>query len=236
MTRSNWVALDADSLAVIAEARGMHDPAPGVQAKVRRKLELSLAAGATVAWYGAAASAASAKLFAVAVSIGLASTSLWYAEHRHAVHAHSSALSTPDGQAFEANLHPAEPTPSDDTKPHAAPAPSASPVRLNPRPDVSRTGDLAAETQVLMQVNAAINRHDGAAALALLDDYDHRLKSKILFAERSAARVFALCTLGRLDAAGSEAQRFLQRFPRSPLVTRIRASCAAPSLTRPNAP
>jgi hypothetical protein len=243
MTRSDLAGLDADALSVIDGARGMHDPTPEVQARVRGKLELSLAAGATVAWYGAAASAMGTKLIAAAVTVGLAGTGLWYAEHRHALHAQSVAESTPPRPAFEVNLHAAEPT-QDDAEPGNPNAeeprtPDSSAGRLPQRAAVSnagRIGDLAAETQALVQVNTAINHHDGAGALALLDDYDRRFKSKILFAERSAARVFALCSLGRLDAARAEARHFLRRFPRSPLVARIHASCAEPSLTRPTAP
>jgi len=77
-----------------------------------------------------------------------------------------------------------------------------------------------------MLVNAATQRHDGAAALRLLDNYDRRFKPGILFAERSAARVFALCSLGNAVAAKSEAERFLRRFPSSPLASRVMASCA----------
>jgi hypothetical protein len=227
--------LEADALSVIAEARGAYEPLPGAQARVRHQLELSLAAGAAVTWYGAAASASGVKLIAAAVTVGLAGTGIWYAAEHGASRARSSANVTSASAnakpAFEANLNAAQAAtePSNTSAAETAQA-TQPPTHAPPRQEAngsSRVGDLAAETQALMQVNAAINRQDGAAALALLDDYDHRFKSRILFAERSAARVFALCSLKRVAAASAEAQRFLHNFPRSPLVQRIQASCAA---------
>ncbi len=43
--------------------------------------------------------------------------------------------------------------------------------------------------------------------------------------ERAAERILALCALGRKDEARTEAQRFLSRFPRSPVAERVRTSC-----------
>lgn len=244
MMSEDLIGLDADALSLIEQARSMHEPGPGVQARVRGKLKLSLAAGASVAWYGAAASATAAKLLAAALSVGMAGTGLWYAEQRSGPRRPASPAAK---SVLEASPRAAAASPlnAELDVTGAAPATSASGTHsaVSARPALhaelsnsERIGGLAAETQVLTLVNAALNRHDGAAALSLLDDYDQRFKSRILFAERSAARVFALCSLGHAEAARAGAERFLRRFPHSPLVGRILASCAGPLPAKPAAP
>jgi outer membrane protein assembly factor BamD (BamD/ComL family) len=78
----------------------------------------------------------------------------------------------------------------------------------------------------LTEANAAIKRGDVARASQLLDGYDQRFPSGKLAEERAAAGILALCASGRTQSAKSEASRFLERWPRSPLVARIKASCA----------
>ena len=239
MTHEGLGGLSADARALIEEARHVHDPAPGVQARVRGKLQLSLAAGVGVAGYSALAGATSSKLLAAALTVGLAGSGVWYAHHAR-VHAHESPVLP--------TCEPSRPAPTivavsgEPTARLAAPrVASRSPAsgRVAPSAALShadgRSG-LAEETGVLVLVNSAIQRHDGAAALSLLDDYDRRFKPHILFAERSAARVFALCSLGNSAGAKAEAQRFLRHFPRSPLASRVMASCAQPAPVKPQAP
>ena len=50
--------------------------------------------------------------------------------------------------------------------------------------------------------------------------------------ERAAARVVTLCRLGRVDDARAEAARFVRDRPRSPLVERVRSTCAKGSESR----
>jgi hypothetical protein len=44
--------------------------------------------------------------------------------------------------------------------------------------------------------------------------------------ERDAAKIVALCAVGRVADARAAAQTFLASSPRSPFAARIRASCA----------
>jgi outer membrane protein assembly factor BamD (BamD/ComL family) len=80
---------------------------------------------------------------------------------------------------------------------------------------------------LLTQVNAAIQRDDVARAGELLRSYDQRFPSGKLAEERAAAGILVLCASGRTQSASAEARRFVERWPRSPLVARIKASCAA---------
>jgi hypothetical protein len=50
----------------------------------------------------------------------------------------------------------------------------------------------------------------------------------VIAAVKFAARVFALCALGRAADAQRAAQHFLRVWPDSPLGARIRAGCAKP--------
>jgi hypothetical protein len=108
----------------------------------------------------------------------------------------------------------------EETPPPAAEAPppavTAAPA---PPPDT-----LAAETQRLREANGALRGGDAQRALALLDEQS--AGGAQLREERAAARILALCDLGRTDEARAQAAAFLQKSPQSPLADRVRKSCA----------
>jgi len=60
----------------------------------------------------------------------------------------------------------------------------------------------------------------------LLDQHAKQFPRGTLTQERLGSRIFALCALGRVSEARAEARRFEKSAPRSPLLTRIHASCA----------
>jgi hypothetical protein len=93
-------------------------------------------------------------------------------------------------------------------------------------PSLPRSQQLAAEIELLARVNVAVNAGDGKRALDLLGEYDRRFGAGILAEERVAASVLALCAAGRAREARAAAERFQRRWPRSPLLGRIEASCA----------
>jgi hypothetical protein len=66
-----------------------------------------------------------------------------------------------------------------------------------------------------------------ADALALLDEYGATFPKGTMREEASVERVLALCALGRVDEARASAKAFVAADPASPLVARLRASCAA---------
>ncbi|KYF49516.1 hypothetical protein BE04_37450 [Sorangium cellulosum] len=80
-----------------------------------------------------------------------------------------------------------------------------------------RAGDAGAQ--------GALRAGDAGRALALLEEHAAEFRAGTLRQERMAARVFALCALGRIDEARAEAARFLRDAPRSPLAERVRAAC-----------
>lgn len=83
------------------------------------------------------------------------------------------------------------------------------------------------ELLLLSRAQAALSSGDADRALALLDEHANTFPNGAMREERMAARVFALCSLGRQDEAHAEAERFVSVAPRSPLSGRVRAACSS---------
>jgi hypothetical protein len=86
------------------------------------------------------------------------------------------------------------------------------------------TTSLAAETEVLRQAHVALRDGNASRALALLDDWRAQHPVGALAEERTAARLIALCELGR-DEGPREAAQFLSTRPSSLLAQRVAVSC-----------
>jgi hypothetical protein len=88
--------------------------------------------------------------------------------------------------------------------------------------------DLAAELDLLRQVHAALRARQADRALVLLDRYDRTVRAGRLDEEAQAARVSALCQLGRQTEARAVLARFAVRWPGSVLATRLQSGCFTP--------
>lgn len=86
------------------------------------------------------------------------------------------------------------------------------------------TPSLRDEITLLAEVQAALARGDGATALRRLDE--HATGDRRLLAERRAARILALCSLGRAAEAAQAAQGFFREYPSSVQRTAVERSCA----------
>jgi hypothetical protein len=78
-------------------------------------------------------------------------------------------------------------------------------------------------------VQSALERGDGAEALRRLDG--HASSDRQLVAERRAARIAALCLLGRTPEARAVATLFFQENAGSAQRTAVERSCAASETT-----
>ena len=123
--------------------------------------------------------------------------------------AHAAAASGVSDAVHGAAPPPAAPSP-------AAPLPAASPAVTS----------LGPETALLESARAALGRGDAPGALALLERHEREFPTGTLVEERLAAKVLALCSLGRRDEAARAASRLLRMSPNSPLRARILDSCA----------
>ncbi len=113
------------------------------------------------------------------------------------------------------------------------PAPSATLTSAAPAAPTVATSDVATELALLKAAQRDLNAANATASLALLDDHARRYPDGALKAERLAARVFALCQLGRVDQARAAALEFMNAAGDSPLVPRVLASCAGKGTETP---
>lgn len=131
---------------------------------------------------------------------------------------------------------PAAPVPAaaSDLAPVAPPVPPAKdeaivePKAVAPRTTAvaaARADHLAEEVAILSRAGADLHAGRAAAALKALDEHQRKFPGGALTQERSAARVQALCALGRMKEAEAELRRLAKMSPRSPHEARARKAC-----------
>jgi hypothetical protein len=113
-------------------------------------------------------------------------------------------------------------------KPEAASEHAKATAKPEAASERASAASLEAELALLREVQAALRRGAGNEALRKLDT--HRTRDRQLLAERSAARILALCAVGRVEEARRAAQVFLKQHPRSLQRAAIVESCASPGL------
>jgi len=86
---------------------------------------------------------------------------------------------------------------------------------------------LSVEARGLAKVQRNLKEGKNQEALRLVEEQRQRFAHGELQSERSAARILALCAVGRIAEAREAARTFLNDMPRSPLSARIRGSCVA---------
>jgi hypothetical protein len=235
--------LDADMRSVIDAARGGHEPNELSRARVRRGVELKLAAGIALAIGPTASAFASAVKVTVAlVAVGSVVGAGVYAYPRltakPAVHAPATHVAARPARIEEpAPVEVEAPAPNVNQPAkmhvkHRAPVAPAPVVVEN----VSSSSGLKEETALLGGANAALARGDVKRAQSLLDDYDHRPGAPMLAEERTVTGILASCAAGRVDTARAEARHFHARWPRSPLAARVDGSCAGTGSTGASGP
>ncbi|WP_437332592.1 hypothetical protein [Sorangium sp. So ce394] len=119
-------------------------------------------------------------------------------------------------------LDPPQAARTQPTTPRRAPRPAASGGPGAP-PEVPAEDPLVAETRRLREVHEALRRGDPARALSLLDAAD--AGGQELREERAAARVVALCDLGKTAEGRAAMVELLRKSPGSPYSGRVRAAC-----------
>ena len=110
-----------------------------------------------------------------------------------------------------------------DSKPEAKPTEATATEANATQATATEQDTLKAETALVRKAHLALRGGDANGALALLDQHAREFPQGQLREERAAARVLALCRLGRKDEAKRAAGRMLDE--RSPLAERIRSAC-----------
>jgi hypothetical protein len=91
---------------------------------------------------------------------------------------------------------------------------------------VSRSADsLAQEVAILSRASSELHAGRPAAALAALADHQSKFPNGVMIEERRAARVQALCALGRSQEAKAELAQLARIAPNSPHAARVRKAC-----------
>jgi hypothetical protein len=224
--------LDTDTLSVIEAARSGYEPSEMSRARVRRGVEIKLAAGIALAVGPATATSAFAgalKITAAVVTVSaVVGAGVYVYPH---VTAKPAAVRAPVTRVASrpAPVVQAPPVeieaPAPVVSPPRAPAKRRAPVAAAPVA-VENVSGLKEETALLGAANAALARGDVKQAQALLADYDHRPGAAMLSQERAVTGILAWCAAGQADAARAAARQFRTRWPRSPLGARVDGSCA----------
>ena len=167
----------------------------------------------------AAAKASLAKISAVVVALGVAGGGLYLATRPE-----SSPTKVPVSMPAKPAAH-IEPASNDDA-PVSVPTTPEPPSVEKRAPAAVRSADsLAQEVAILSRAGAELHAGRPAAALTALDEHQRKFPSGVLGQERSAARVQALCALGRTKEARSAFERLARTSPSSPHVVRARKAC-----------
>lgn len=103
--------------------------------------------------------------------------------------------------------------------PEAASAPASVAAPLDPGP----------ELQMLRQAREDLQRGQPAVAFGRLSDYDREHGQGVLTQERQALKAIALCRWRPGSEAQARAAQFLRSSPQSPLASRVRSACEAPT-------
>jgi hypothetical protein len=208
--------------ALVDAARNAPRPSPADRARVLASLRARIAAEALSPSKPStlASTAGWPVLAGLAVGLGLLGAIAW---QLHTPRSRPPVPSTPAPSSYVS----ATPTPTPSAEAPLAPAPSIIAVPTSepraPAPRSSARG-LAEEVTLLSRAETELHAGHFASALRLLDDYERKFPGGTLVQEDVAAKVRALCGLGRVGAAKAELKRLA---PGSPHEASARAACGA---------
>ena len=240
--------LSDEARRIVDDARAAYGPSHEDRARVGATLPLHLAAavGATAAAStGSSAAAAPVGFLAgkgallgltALVVVGGASVGYWWSrsETRGArAPSTASAVSTSSARTTNQPDPPgARPSATVKTLSPQAPARGSrsrstlAARAISAKAAISEPGpDVAGEIALLNEAQRALASGQPDRALQLLDRHARNFPRGSLAEERAAARIIALCALGRVTAARAETAAFVKQSPESPLVERVRAAC-----------
>ncbi len=139
------------------------------------------------------------------------------------------AAPAPDSSAVASTVVEPSPPPTR----HVVPAPAASsggrqvPAAASAESPSPGSG-LGAEAALLESAERSLRDHDGARALALLDEHARRFPDGVFLVEAEAARAIATCETGDREHGSQLAAAFARRWPNAPVLARVLAACRIP--------
>ncbi len=111
--------------------------------------------------------------------------------------------------------------------PPVAEATSTDPVKIGAPARTAKAShdSLGEEVQILSRAERELHNGRPALALKALDEHQRRFSSGALAQERSAARIQALCALGRTSEAKAESVKLMRISPKSPQAAQAKLPC-----------
>jgi len=246
--------LSREARSIIDAARGGEEPPDAIRARVRREVLLRAGGVAVASTLATKTAVAGSAAGGASVGVGLATkiaivafvgtigagTALWATRDAPSpiaapplaqsaqtamplVEAPPRALGEEPPAPAEQEAPP-EPTPTSTPVIVAPPKPSTPAKKEHTEPHAGKD-TIEAEVGLLREAQDALRAGRADKALSILEDHEKSFSGGALGEERRAARVFALCAMGKPEAARIEAERFLRESPRSPLAARVRAAC-----------
>jgi len=213
--------LSAGARSLLREGRAALEPSDADRLRNLEGLRLKLGDAALLGEAAAAPAAAPSivpAVSAVVVALGVAGGVLWYAFRD----------TPPPPQPAASVVAPVVAPLPVAPEARAEPAPALSPSEPAPRPSASgRRSTLAQEVALMSRAAASLQAGRAAEALKTLEEHQQKFPGGVLSEERLAARVQALCALGRRSQAEAELARLVRTSPRSPQVVRARQACDA---------
>lgn len=234
----------------LATVRRAEDPSPSDEMRVLAALEATLAGALTGAALGGARAtkglagtagsglklvgallgvSVGGALVAVGISYGPAQPTATSPHDSGQVSISHAPLPSSAAPVLSSSAPPtgaASPTSASARSPAAGPPQvqqAAAPPASSTTP--ARAASLRDEISLLTGVQSALERGNGAEALRRLDE--HTTSDRQLLAERRAARITALCLLGRVPEAQALAAVFLREHAQSVQRPTVERSCAA---------
>jgi hypothetical protein len=174
------------------------------------------------------AESAWAKIAGIGATIGIAGGVAFVALHgseptpnRGPLHQLDLATAAQVEPSVRPPAAPSEPTPLGARTTSAA-------TESGTAPSARRAGDkLAQEVAILSRATTELRAGRAGNALKALEEHQRKFPNGLLTEERRAARVQALCALGRRSEAQPELERLTRTAPQSPNTVRAKQICNA---------
>lgn len=227
--------LSHEARAMVAAAKGEIVPSPMDRSRVTHALRDRMGAAdlpvptPALSTPGVAAGRV-LKLLVVVGALGVvgALSGVAYVRSHHA-HTEAPPQTTIVAQPVPDPLQPSTPRQQPALVPELAASPAAndSPVKAEPPQRVSKSSrdTLGEEVQILSRAEKELHNGRPALALKALDEHQRRFASGALVQERSAARIQALCALGRTQEATAESIKLTRTSPNSPQAAQMASPC-----------
>ena len=220
--------LGIDAQGLILAGRGSLGPSAADRERIARALRERLGDGLTATYATNTASSSLAwKGFALLGTVLAVGGTVVALSSSHADSRASSAVAAPPTIGAMAQ---SAPLPVEPAKGAAASAPTVTAAETQPVESRSagqrRSNRLAEEVSILSRAETELHAGRPASALELLEEHRRKFPSGALVQERIAARIHALCALGRTSEAESELARLKRVSPDSPQEGRAREACA----------